>query len=97
MAFIAGDTERLGRNIVVAFLIFWHQPASIFTGWYKVLFFTAVPTGFITLLPVDMLKNFSWETFLYFNIGCLGFFFLGIRLFNAGLKKYSSGNRFGIR
>ncbi|MDR1026460.1 MAG: ABC-2 family transporter protein [Lactobacillus sp.] len=97
VAFKTPNLERLGHNFLIAFLIFWHQPASIFVGWLKVIFFTAIPAGFMTLLPVEMLREFSWLTFLYMNIGCLGFFFLGIWLFNRGLKNYSSGNRFGVR
>lgn len=97
LAFFSANSERLGHNILIAFLIFWHQPASIYTGWFKVLMFSVIPAGFVTLLPVEMLKHFSWLTFIYFNLGCLGFFALGLGLFNLGLKKYSSGNRFGLR
>lgn len=97
IAFFASGTDRLGHNLFMALLIFMHQPPTIFVGWYKVMFLTIIPAGFLSLLPANLIRNFNWLDFLYLNIGCFFFFFGSIWLFYHGLKRYSSGNRFGIR
>lgn len=97
LAFWAEDTQRLGDNIFMAFLTFAGQPASIFTGWYKILFLTVIPSGFISLYPVEIIKNFSWSALGWFLLGSFGFLFLSIKVFKFGLRRYTSGNRFGIR
>lgn len=97
LAFFADNTERLSHNIFLTFLTFTSQPASIFTGWYKVMFLTVIPSGFISLYPVSLIKNFNWYDFACFNFG-IGFFAIfSIWFFYFGLKRYTSGNRFGIR
>ena len=96
-AFYASGTESLGNNILMTFLIFSNQPATIFTGIYKIIFLSVIPAGFISLFPVSLLKNFTWVDFALFTLGTGGIFLLSIIFFYRGLKRYSSGNRFGIR
>ena len=96
-AFYFQRTETLGHNIFMTFLIFSNQPASIFSGVYKVLFLCIIPAGFVSLFPVALLKNFSLGDFLIFTAGTSGFFVLSLIFFKHGLKHYTSGNRFGIR
>lgn len=97
LAFFTNDSQKLGDNIFMAFLTFASQPASIFTGWYKVMFLTVIPSGFISLYPVELIKNFQWSDFAVFSFAVAFFFCLSIWFFNFGLKRYSSGNRFGVR
>lgn len=91
------NMDRPAHSAVISFTIVQSQPASIFSGWYKVMIFTIIPVGFTTLLPVRMIQNFNWTDFLYINLGALFFLVTAIWLFNKGLKNYSSGNRFGVR
>ena len=97
VAFFISDSQRLGDNIFMAMITFASQPASIFTGWYKVLFLTIIPAGMISLYPVNLIKNFHWSDFAALSIGAVFFLILSIWLYHKGLKHYSSGNRFGVR
>ena len=97
LAFFASDTQRLGDNIFMAFLTFGSQPASIFTGWYKVVFLTIIPAGFLSLYPVEFIKGHSLQALLIMGIGSIIFFLLAVKIYQQGLKHYSSGNRFGVR
>ena len=97
LAFFASNIDRLSYNLFMTIMIFMHQPPSIFVGWYKVMFLTIIPAGFLSYLPTQIIRDFSWMDLLYLNIGCFTFFFGSIWLFYHGLKRYSSGNRFGIR
>lgn len=97
LAFFANDTQRLGDNIFMAMIIFANQPATIFTGWYKLMFLTVLPAGFISLLPVTLMRGFSFPIFAALTGGAVLFFLLARTLFYRGLRRYSSGNRFGVR
>ncbi len=97
LAFFIKDSQRLGDNIFMAFLTFASQPASIFTGWYKTLFLTVIPAGFISYYPVELIKNFNLTDLAIMIGSCLLFFYLSLRFFYFGLRRYSSGNRFGVR
>ncbi len=96
-AFFAADTQRLGDNIFMAFLTFGMQPSTIFTGWYKILFLTIIPAGFLSLFPVRIITAFQWSDLLIMFGACIFFGFIAVRFYNYGLKHYSSGNRFGVR
>lgn len=97
LAFFISDSQRLGDNITIAMITFANQPASIFTGWYKVLFLTIIPAGMISLYPVQIIKDFSWTSLALLICGAAFFLGLSIWAFHQGLKHYSSGNRFGVR
>ena len=97
LAFAVSDSQRLGDNITMALLTFASQPASIFTGWYKVLFLTVIPAGMISLYPVNLIRAFSWGDFAALITGAAVFWFLSLRFYRWGLRHYSSGNRFGVR
>ncbi len=97
LAFWSSGTERLADNIFMAFLTFALQPASIFTGWYHVFFLNIIPAGLISYYPIELLKEFSWQTLFCLLLGVAGFFLLAVFAFSRGLRRYSSGSRFGIR
>lgn len=96
-AFFASDTQRLGDNMFMAFLTFSMQPATIFTGWYKIIFLTIIPAGFVSLFPVRLITDFQWTDLLIMTGACFIFSFIAVRFYYFGLKHYSSGNRFGVR
>lgn len=97
LAFFAADTQRLGDNVFMAFLTFGSQPASIFTGWYKIVFLTIIPAGFLSLYPVELIKEHSTAAFLIMLAGSVVFSLLAVKIYALGLRHYGSGNRFGVR
>ena len=62
---IAGS---LARELHSTTLLLASQPASGYHGWFKVLVFTAVPVGFISLLPVYFIQNNNFLS-LWFMVG----------------------------
>ncbi|MFV0626259.1 MAG: ABC-2 family transporter protein [Alphaproteobacteria bacterium] len=96
-SFYKNDIERLGHNIFMSFLIFSSQPASVFTGWYKVLYLTVIPAGFISLFPVEIITNFKWTNLLILLSFTISISTFSVWFFYSGLKRYSSGNKFGVR
>lgn len=97
LTFFIADSQKLGDNIFISFITFASQPASIFTGWYKIMFLTILPAGLLALLPVNLIKNFNLKEFLLLCGGITFFLSLSLLAFRQGLKRYASGNRFGVR
>lgn len=82
------------------FYIFFNiagYPGSIYSGYAKLLLCTFFPVGLISVLPVQLLHNFSGLLMLYMLLFTTILFCFSLWLFYNGLKHYESGNRFGIK
>ncbi|UUZ84160.1 ABC-2 family transporter protein [Paenibacillus sp. P26] len=97
LAFFIGNAEGIGQQMFSAILAFSTYPTGIFSGWGKLVLFTVIPAGFISYLPIGLLR----ETDFVFLSGALGMsallFALGTGVFRLGLKRYTSGNQMGLR
>lgn len=97
LAFWLGEIEALSQQATNFLLIFSLYPSSIFGGWLRAVLFSAIPAGFITFLPVDLLRDFRWTTLGAVVAAALLYTFLAGVVFALGVKRYESGNRFGVR
>jgi ABC-2 type transport system permease protein len=97
LAFYIRDVEGWGIQIMIIFLNMSTQPGSIYTGGVRIFLMFLFPAGMLTFLPVEMINNASWPSILI-PIGIAVSFFLGsIWFFYHGLRRYESGNSFGVR
>lgn len=92
LAFWLGNAEGVSREMANALLTFSTYPTVIFRGAVKVALFTVLPAGFISYVPVQLLRGFS----LPLLAGLLAFtaavLLLSWLVFRAGLRRYESGN-----
>ena len=97
LAFFLGNTEGLTNQLLGALINFSTYPMNIFSGIVRLLLFTVVPAGFISFIPLQLLKQFAWPLFF----GMLGFttLFTAIAagVFQLGLRRYESGNLMGMQ
>lgn len=97
LAFWLGNAEGLSFQLFNALLTFTTYPTSIFRGLGKIVLFTVVPAGFISYLPIGLLRQadipFISGAIFVTVLLCLG----GIYLFYTGLRRYASGNMMGLR
>lgn len=98
LAFWIGNAEGLTGQMFNALLSFSTYPTDIFKGWGRLVIFTAVPAGFISYMPIGLMRGaVQWD----FLLGALGMsLFLaagGTWFFYTGLRRYSSGNTIAIR
>ncbi|TDF97521.1 ABC transporter permease [Paenibacillus piri] len=97
LAFFIGNAEGLGQQIFNGLLAFSTYPTGIFTGWGKLILFTVLPAGFISYLPIGLLRA-AEPVFLTQAISVAAALAVGgTWFFYYGLKKYSSGNMMGMR
>jgi len=97
LSFYIGNAEGLAVQLYNSILAFATYPTDIFRGWGRILLFTAIPAGFISFMPLGLLK----ETQVPFLLGAFGAALLstagGIAFFYRGLRRYSSGNKMTLR
>ncbi|MGQ7887030.1 ABC transporter permease [Paenibacillus sp. WC2504] len=97
LAFWLGSTEGLSLQLYNALLTFTTYPTSIFKGLGKIVLFTVLPAGFISYLPIGLLREVDLP-FILAAIGIVLFLcVVAISLFYGGLRRYSSGNMMGLR
>ena len=94
LIFWSPNIENLGHHIFCSLLTLAAQPASIFTGWYQLLILTIIPSGFISLLPVEIIKHFLVTKLLLLIGGSVTMLTFSIWWFYRGLQAYTSGSQF---
>ncbi|MEQ1875357.1 MAG: ABC-2 family transporter protein [Bdellovibrionia bacterium] len=97
IAFWAGAIDNVARIMTEFVITFSVYPQTIFSGPIKWMLFTIVPAGYIGFLPVEILREFSWIKFAAILGAAVFYACFAVMVFNRGLKRYESGNRFGVR
>jgi ABC-2 type transport system permease protein len=97
LPFWMGSVEGLAKKYCDALFLFAVYPTNIYSGVLQVVMFTLIPAGVISYLPVELARQFSWLQLFLLVGSSLGFLALAFFVFYAGLKRYESGNRFGMR
>lgn len=97
LPFWLGQVEDVTKKYYESILLFSLYPTHIYRGFFKIIMFSIIPAGIIGTIPVELLREFSFlNLFLLLGITAI---FAGSAyvFFNLGLKKYESGNQFGVR
>ena len=97
LAFFLGNTEGLAQQLLGNLITFSTYPMNIFSGVVRLLLFTVLPAGFISFIPLQLLRQFTWPLFG----GMVGFTLLIVlmaaTMFHLGLRRYESGNLLGMQ
>jgi ABC-2 type transport system permease protein len=97
LAFWMGPIESVARRYCDSLYLFILYPPNIYSGVLQVIMFTLIPAGIIGYIPVELVRKFSWPMLIGFITCSIVFFALSFLVFNRGLKRYESGNKFGMR
>lgn len=97
LVFWFGSIEHVSKNYCDSLFLFVLYPSNIYSGILQVVMFTLIPAGIIGHMPVELLRNFSWLKFFTLLGSSAGLFTLAFVVFHQGLKRYESGNQFGMR
>jgi ABC-2 type transport system permease protein len=97
LTFFIGNSETLSGQLMGTILHFASYPTPIFDNVVKVILFTLLPAGFVSTLPVELVREFHWANFgLLLGAGVL-LLSAAVLLFRRGLKRYESGNLMVMR
>lgn len=97
LSFWFGKSEMIANTINSLMVNFATYPEGIFKGIVKILFYTILPLGITTYVPVQIISNFQWIHLAYIIGGTLLFVTLAFLIFYKGLKRYSSTNLMNAR
>jgi ABC-2 type transport system permease protein len=92
-----GSIESLSKKYCDALFLFAHYPTNIYSGLLHLIMFTLIPAGLISYLPVELMRHFSWLQFFILIVSTATIVYAAFLIFYSGLKKYESGNKFGVR
>ncbi|MBB6729590.1 ABC transporter permease [Cohnella zeiphila] len=97
LAFFIGNSEGIAQQALGSFVSLSTYPSSIFKGAARAMLFSLIPAGFISYLPIGLLKHFDpwFVTAAIAATALIGG--SGIALFRFGLKRYASGNLIAAR
>jgi ABC-2 type transport system permease protein len=95
-AFWLRKTEMLSRQLWELLITFSLYPEPLFGGALRFALFTVLPVAFISYLPVRALRDQSLGEVLAMVGGAGTVLGVGSWLFGRGLRRYSSGSRFGV-
>lgn len=96
LTFWMGSIESLSKKYCDSLNLFVHYPVNIYSGFLQVIMFTVFPVGIIGYLPVELLREFSWINVAILLCGSSLFVALAFFVFYLGLRRYESGNHFGM-
>ena len=91
LAFWFSGARTLSRDLMDFTLMISTYPASIYSGWTKVLAFTVLPAGFVAMAPVGLVRNPSLEAAAIAIGGAAGYAALALAVFHLGLRRYRRG------
>jgi ABC-2 type transport system permease protein len=97
ISFFIGNSSELARTGMMSILSFASYPFSSFTGMTKFVLLTLIPAGFITGVPVELLKRFNIDWFLILLGFTIVFAIVAIVIFKKGVRRYESGNLINVR
>ena len=97
LSFFIGNTDGLTAQMFGALISFSTYPMEIFNGAIRFLLFTIIPAGFVSFIPLQLLRQFAWPLMGALTGFTLVFVALAAGLFQLGLRRYESGNLLGMQ
>ena len=91
LAFWIAGARSLSRDLVDFTLMIATYPASIYTGWTRLVAFTVLPAGFVAMLPAELVRSPSPMAALTAVSGAALYAALALAVFHLGLKRYRQG------
>jgi ABC-2 type transport system permease protein len=91
LAFWAAGARSLSRDLMDFTLLVSTYPASIYSGWVKIVAFTILPAGFVAMAPVGLVRDPSPQAAALAIGGAATYTALALALFSLGLRRYRRG------
>ncbi len=97
LSFWFGRVETLTNTLNNLVINFSNYPEGIFKGIIKMLFYTIIPIGFVSYLPLNIITSFNLRNFIIIITVCSIFIGFAYLIFYKGLKNYCSSNLMNTR
>jgi len=97
LAFFFGNAEGIVQQVFNSFVSLTTYPADIFRGAARIFLFTIVPAGYISYLPIGLLRDQNSGFIAAAVAVTIGMGVFSTIVFHIGLKRYASGNAIVMR
>jgi ABC-2 type transport system permease protein len=97
LSFWLGPIEGLANRYCDSLYLFALYPSNIYSDILRFMMFTVLPAGLISYLPVELVREFSWDKLAGVVGGALFLAALSFFVFYQGLRRYESGNQVNVR
>jgi ABC-2 type transport system permease protein len=91
LAFLFSGARSFARDLTDFMLLFSSYPGSIYSGATKFIAYSILPSGFIVMAPVSLLRHPSAETLAVTAGAATLYGALALVAFHAGLRRYRRG------
>jgi ABC-2 type transport system permease protein len=95
LAFWLGNVDTLGRQLWELVITFSLYPDPLFGGAVRLILFTLLPAGFVGYLPTRLVQSPSITLAVMLVAAAGTYLAMSVAVFECGLKRYTSGSRFG--
>jgi ABC-2 type transport system permease protein len=92
LAFWMGNAEQLANQVLMSLITLAIYPVDVFPSAARVLLYTLIPAAFVGAIPAGILIGFSWSRVMLLLAVVSLMIMSARRVFNLGLRRYSSGN-----
>lgn len=92
LTFYLKNVENTKRFLESMLTTFSSYPEGIYNKFFKYVFYTFIPIGFIVYIPVNLLDKFNIIVFIILIFATFIYSFIAYKVFYIGVKKYESGN-----
>jgi ABC-2 type transport system permease protein len=96
LPFWLSRTETLSRQLWELLVTFSLYPEPLFGGALRLTLFTLLPAGFVSYLPVRIVREPSIASIALLLAGASIHLTVAIWIFHRGLRRYASGSRFVV-
>jgi ABC-2 type transport system permease protein len=97
LAFWIGNSEGLSFQIANAMITFTTYPIDIFQGFTRLLLFTLLPAGFISIMPIALFRGLHLSFLVMLISVTILFAASSVFIFYRGLRRYESGNMITLK
>lgn len=92
LAFFFGNIQSIATLVFEFTITLSIYPTEMFKGFIRMVLFTVIPAGFISMVPIKLIDNFDLRLFGLLILAVIVWITIAFTVFYQGLKRYESGN-----
>ena len=92
LCFYLGSADGIGRMLQESLMTMSLYPEAIFSIKMRVLLYTIIPAGFMSYIPVHVVKEGAVSHLIVLALATVCWAKLAVFIFYCGLERYESGN-----
>lgn len=97
LVFFMGNSHAVSSAVSEFLISFSLYPEGVFANELRWIFYSIIPAGFISFMPLRIFKAFDWPLVPILWVIAIFYIIISYAFFQVGLKRYESGNKMDTR